>query len=213
MKNRKWLKILLVLLAVVILGVVFTCQANQSSNAETAETKEDTVELVDNESESETVTEGETESVILEQVCVHVCGSVKKPGVYYLTSGSRVFEAVEAAGGLLEDAAGDYVNLAGEVTDGEQIYIPTEKEVEEGDIKAPNSESASSSANAKSELININTASLEELKTLPGIGDTKAQAIISYREKSGNFKSIEEITNVSGIGESSFEKIKEYIKV
>lgn len=201
MKNRKWIKVLLVLLAVVTAGVIFSCSANKPS--------EDGSHAVITEDETETaLQEDETGTQeTTEGICVHVCGSVAVPGVYYLSVGSRVHEAVEKAGGLKEDAAAEYINLAGIITDGEQIYIPSQKDIESGTYEGK------AASDADDGLVNINTASEEELMTLPGIGQTKAKAIIEYREASGGFSAKEDLMNVSGIAESSYEKIKDYVKV
>ena len=170
-------------------GVVFSCAVKKQSGPEENVVLEEV-------SEEET-----TESMTERLVCVHVCGSVATPGVYYLEEGSRIHEAVELAGGLTEEAAGQSINLAEPVKDGEQIYIPSLEEMKNG-YETPTDG-----------LVNINTAEVDELKTLPGIGDIKAEAIISYRESNGGFSDIQEITNVEGIKDSSYEKIKDYIKV
>ncbi|MCD8300075.1 MAG: helix-hairpin-helix domain-containing protein [Clostridiales bacterium] len=151
-------------------------------------------------------------------VCAYICGAVETPGVYEAESGSRVYALLELAGGMTGEADRDAVNLAREVTDGEMIYIPTEEEVASGEVvpESPGavatviSGSGSTDASGK---ININTASAEELTALSGIGDSKAAAIVSYREEHGSFASTEEITNVSGIGDSTYEKIKDNITV
>ncbi len=202
MKNKKLMKVLLVLLAVVAAGVIFTVSANKAPNdvTEAVLTEEETTKA---QSEDETEAK-ETKSA---GICVHVCGSVVSPGVYYLNEGSRVHEAVERAGGLKEDAAAEYINLAGIITDGEQIYIPSKEDAESGSYEGK------TAASADDGLVNINTAAEEELMTLPGIGQTKAKAIIEYREAAGGFETKEDLMNVSGIAESSYEKIKDYIKV
>ncbi len=156
-------------------------------------------------------------------VYVHVCGAVVNPGVYALSPDTRIFGAIEAAGGFTEEAAQDYVNLAMQILDGMKIVIPTVDElaglnedlnpgygVNNGDAGELNSVSESGSTDG---LININTADESELMTLTGIGEGKARAIISYREEHGNFKSIEEIKNVSGIGDATFNKFKDSITV
>lgn len=198
MKNRNAIKVLLVVLCLVAAGIVFSCMTKtQKTNSSVAQAA--------SQAETETQTE-ETEPETVPKVCVHVCGSVAIPGVYYLDEGSRIHEAVALAGGFTEDAAGDAINLAEAVSDGEQIYIPSKKDVENG-------YSTEELTKIGDGLVNINTASLEELKTLPGIGDMKAEAIIAYREECGNFTSVEDIMNVSGIKDSSYERIKDYIKV
>lgn len=144
-----------------------------------------------------------------------MCGAVRQEGVYRLPEGSRINDALILAGGLTEDAASGVLNLAESVQDGQKLYFPTKDEMENQqgvpvdgtytDGQANNSE--------QSQKIDINTADKEQLMTLSGIGEAKAESIIRYRAEHGNFAQIEDITNVDGIGESLFQKIKEYIYV
>lgn len=135
-------------------------------------------------------------------ISVYVCGAVKCPGVVELPEGSRVNDALEAAGGFAEDASREQVNLAAKVSDGERIFFPT-------------CEEAASVAEERDRdgLININTASAEELCTLPGIGASRAADIIRYREREGAFVTCEDIMKVTGIKNSVYDKIKDRIKV
>lgn len=142
---------------------------------------------------------------------VHVCGAVLKPGVYTLSLSARICDAVVAAGGFLDTAAVDYVNQAQKVLDEEQIYIPTQKEVSELPRIAKKSLDGTNADPSKSELVNINKATREELMTLPGLGEAKADMIIKYRESNGPFLSIEDIKNISGIKEGVFSKISDLI--
>ena len=151
-------------------------------------------------------------------IYVHVCGAVNMPGVYELDSGQRIFAAIEAAGGFREDAAGDYVNLAMELGDGMKIFIPTCEEVEAGEVPPKDIDSHESSDPSVNDTntggkVNINTAGIDELGTIPGIGPTKAASILTYRETVGLFKSTEDIMNVSGIGNAKFESMKSEITV
>lgn len=138
-----------------------------------------------------------------EMIFVDVCGAVMNPGVYELDGSSRVFQAIEAAGGFLPEAAASAVNQAQPVSDGQQIYVPTQEEAEEGALPA-----AIQPADPGSE-----TTDASALKSLSGIGDAKAQAILTYREEHGFFSSIEEIMQVPGIKESTFSAIKDKIAV
>ena len=128
---------------------------------------------------------------------------------------SRVFQAIEAAGGMREDASGISVNQAQTLSDGQQIYVPTVQEAEEGKLVPQTFETQETETgmDAASEdgLVDLNTADAQTLKTLSGIGDSKAQAILAYREEHGAFSSIEEIMQVPGIKESTFSKIKDKI--
>ena len=144
-------------------------------------------------------------------LAVHVSGAVASPGVYELEEGSRVRDAVEAAGGFAPEASQESVNLARKVSDGEQILILTVEEFE----ASPSSFSSSGSSDADASgssgsggLVNINTAGLEALDSLPGVGPATAQAILDEREANGPFTSIEDIQRVSGIGEKKYEKLK-----
>ena len=145
-----------------------------------------------------------------EAAAVHVCGAVRNSGVYLLAAGSRTADAIEAAGGFSEDADEDYLNLASFVADGSKIYVPTvEESVSMPDPKA----SSEGFFNSNSHLININTADEKTLKTIAGIGDSRARDIINYRETHGEFKTVEDIMKVSGIKKKLFEKIKDLITV
>ena len=150
----------------------------------------------------ETLTGGTSPGDIL---LVHVCGAVSCPGVYELSEGDRVLDAVKAAGGFSEDAAQDALNLAQEVEDGSRIRIPTESEAESGSQAFWPSEDDGK--------INLNTAGTSELTSLGGIGESRAEDILSYRQEHGPFQSIEEIKNVPGIKDTIFEKIKDDITV
>lgn len=158
-----------------------------------------------------------TVSEIPEEIYVDVCGAVVSPGVYRLDQGSRVFQAIEAAGGMQEEAASSAVNQAQPVSDGQQIYVPTQEEVEQGNISVNASSGTQTQEgqqqSAEDGKINLNTADTETLKTLSGVGDSKAQAIVAWREENGGFSSIEDIMQVPGIKESTFAKIKDKIAV
>lgn len=149
---------------------------------------------------------------------VHVCGAVKKAGVYQLKEGAIVKEALEAAGGVAAGGAPDYLNLAGRISDGEKVYVPFLKDLENpygesSGAAAPSSAQSDGDTGAAGSLVNINTADCTQLMTLPGIGQTRADAILAYRESNGAFEKIEDIMNVSGIKEGAFKKIKDRITV
>ena len=163
---------------------------------------------------------GETarEAVSLqEQTCtVHICGAVNAPGVYELPQDSRVVDAVAAGGGFAPDADPEACNLAQPVTDGCQIYIMTQEEsalADRGGRNAGIQETEPDAGTDGTGLVNINTADAEQLKTLPGIGDSKAAAILAWREENGRFETIEDIMKVSGIKEGAFSKIRDRIRV
>lgn len=143
-------------------------------------------------------------------IVVQVTGAVPRPGVYALAQGSRVQDAISAAGGFLAEANKDGINLARALDDGEQLDIPYTEGNSPVILDAPTAVATSPSS---AELININTASASELDSLPGIGPTTAQKIIAYREQNGPFVSKEDIVNVSGIGPGTYERIKDLITV
>ena len=158
-----------------------------------------------------------------EKLYVHVCGNVNQPGVYELQQDSRVFEAIEAAGGMTTTAAFSYLNQAELLKDGQQIYVPSQEEVDSGKVTSTRNayesdetfsvqavENVSGQDDGK---VNLNTASKEELLTLNGIGDVRAQAILKYREEHGEFRSIEELMEVEGIKKGTFQKLKDQIKI
>lgn len=162
--------------------------------------QEDVTEL---QSEQEEV----LQDAMIPEVCyVYLCGAVEKPGVYALPAGSRIFEAVAMAGGLREDADETYVNQAALVTDGMMIQIYTREET----VKAEETLTEKKQEDGR---VNINTADITELMTLPGIGRTKAEAILAYRSEQGSFTVIEDLMQVSGIKEGTFLQVKEHIKV
>ena len=138
---------------------------------------------------------------------VHVCGAVRTPGVYELPEGSRVYQAVEMAGGMTEEAASDYLNLADVLTDGAKVAVPRLSEVAAGELHGPAPEAEGD------DLVDLNRAGKEALMELPGIGEAKAEAILAYREEHGAFGSPEDIMQVPGIKEAAYGKIKDKITV
>jgi len=144
---------------------------------------------------------------------VYITGAVLHPDVYRLAAGSIVKDAIEAAGGVTQDADLVRINLAQELQDQQQIYVPRVGEDEAPPPVAGGEPTPSSGSAGLAGKININTATTEELDTLPGIGPAFAQRIIEYRNANGPFKTIEEITNISGIGDATFQKFKDRISV
>lgn len=151
--------------------------------------------------------EQETETKV-EAIYVYVCGAVRRPGVYTLNAGARVYQAIDLAGGLTENAAGTYINLAETLMDGQQLYVPCFDDT--GDVALPEGLGKSGQSDSR---VNINTATSVELETLPGIGEGKAARIISYRENYGPFETVEDLTQVSGIGEATLDQLRDLIRV
>lgn len=168
------------------------------------------------------------------KVCVHVTGHVKNPGVYELEPGSRVKDAIESAGGALPNADLESINLAQKLSDGEQIYIAPKGQIPppvtstvRGSEEMQTSAMATSTADSKrsstsapekltypgQDTVNINTAGLQELQRLPGVGPATAQKIIDYRTENGRFDSVDELEEVSGIGPAKLEKMRPFVRL
>ena len=174
---------------------------------------------VENTEKTENIETNDSQSFV-----VYVSGYVNNPGVYELSAGSRVIDAIDAAGGYSKEAYDNYLNLASLIADGQMIYVPSEEEVESGSIERGVASGADGSgvggvtggngggnSSGSGALVNINQASKEELMTLPGIGESKADKIIAYREANGRFNSPEGIMEISGIKDGLYNKIKDKI--
>lgn len=165
-------------------------------------------------SEEEAAIAGTILSKSEESVTVHILGAVTNPGVYELTEGDRVVDAITAAGGFLPQACETWLNQARLLTDGEQIYVPTTHEVdvwmEDGSASGRTEASAQKTDGG---MVNINRATVQDFMTLPGIGESKAKSIVAYREENGDFSQIEDLMNVPGIKEGIYNQIKDLIVV
>jgi competence protein ComEA len=188
---KQWI-IVVILVAVVTFGIGFIFGKNYGLQHALVETNKEPI-LTSQSSQEPTL------------MTIYVTGAVKNPDVYKLNEGSIIKDAINIAGGPLDNADLVSVNLARKIQDGEEIIVP---------FKVDNNitnESNNNGSTAKNGKININTASLSELESLPGIGEVKANAIINYRKSNGLFKDIKDIVNVSGIGEKTFDMIKDLI--
>ena len=204
---KRWIRIWMGVL--LLLNVLAGCgtkpeeillAADASVQQEVPSQKQDSIQEL-------SVTEPQEDLVQADTIFVYVCGAVCNPGVYELPAESRAYEAVTQAGGMSEDAAGTAVNLAEVLADGQKLQIPFQGEISDTQQVSDSSETASDSR------VNINTASLDELMTLKGIGQTRAEQILEYREKHGSFASPEAIMNVDGIKQGTYDKIKDNISV
>ena len=205
------------LLSIALFTGIFCAGCGARSDEIVLESQEDTSDTVEETEQEEREMTDEIPSVTPEpqEIFVDVCGAVNQPGVYEMDPDSRVFQAIEAAGGMTEEASGISVNQAQPLSDGQQVYVPTVQEAEEGSFvpAVPETTGTGESMGTEDGIVNLNTADAETLKTLSGIGDSKAQAILAYREEHGGFSSIEEIMQVSGIKDAMFQKIRDKIKV
>lgn len=194
--NKKYYIIIIVIAVIVIILIILF-------------NKKDDYEYLDDNiiSSIESNIEGNKNNVVelQETIKIHILGEVNYNGILELNSGSRISDAIEKAGGLTSLADVSKINLAYVLEDGEKLYIPSVNDEE--DIEYLISDST------KNSKVNINTAKLEELQDIPGVGPSIAQAIIDYRDENGKFKTIEDIKNVSGVGDSKYKKMEEYIKV
>lgn len=193
----------------IIIAVILLFLQGCASDSETVfELNEQNADINSSSYETEADADQAVSSSTDTDIFVYVCGEVNSPGVYELEEGSRVYEAIEAAGGVLEGADLDSVNQAELLTDGQQIKIYSKEEMSQGTSLYSESGTAASSGK-----VNINTADKTLLMTLPGIGESRAGDIIKYRDEHGLFSSIEDIKNISGIKDKMFEKIKDYIEI
>ena len=163
----------------------------------------------DSSSEKEIKKEEKDESAEQDLITVDVKGAVKSPGIYDLPVGSRVHDAVQKAGGLTEEADSKSLNLAQKISDEALVYVPTKGE----EVASQQTGSGTTASTSKDKKVNLNKASLEELKQVKGLGGKRAQDIIDHREANGKFKSVDELKKVSGIGAKTIEKLKDYVTV
>ena len=190
-------------LALTALLIVSGCSGKEGESLEE-------LSVSDKEKTEEEQSAPEEQKDPAETVYVYVCGAVNAPGVYELKEDARVFEAISLAGGMTAEAAPEAVSQARTVADGEQIYVPTVQEIQMQGAGVEDIVTGNADVSGK---VNINTAGKEELMTLTGIGEAKAQSILDYREKHGRFGSIEDLMLIEGIKEGVCNKIKEDITI
>lgn len=214
-ENKK--KIISIALAImIVIGfMIYMVINNQNDNEINFE------ELVTNQNNEENEQAGKdsknnTQEETKKEIVVHITGEVKKEGVVYLEEGSRVVDAIKKAGGETKEADLSQVNLAYVLQDGQKIYIPNKNEkisAYTSENMGDNIEQNNTTTKKEGAKVNINTARVEELDQLPGIGPAIAQRIIDYRNEHGEFKKVEDIQEVKGIGDAKFSEIKDSITV
>lgn len=194
-KNIEAVIIVLVIAAVLVFGPKGENDKAMQGNQKEITTQEKT------ETTSEKPVQ---EKVAQEEFYADISGCVKSPGIYKIKKGARLFEVIELAGGLTEDADYNGFNQAEKIEDGDKIIIPS---------KEFSDESGENIGTVTSGKINLNTADVNKLQEIPGIGPSTAEKIISYRQNNGRFHKIEDLMNISGIGEKTFEKMEDKITV
>lgn len=214
-ENKK--KIISIALAImIVIGfIIYMVINNQNDNEINFEELVANQNNEENEQESET-NENNTQEETKKEIVVHITGEVKKEGVVYLEEGSRVVDAIKKAGGETKEADLSQVNLAYVLQDGQKIYIPNKNEkisAYTSENMGDNIEQNNTTTKKEGAKVNINTAGVEELDQLPGIGPAIAQRIIDYRNEHGEFKKVEDIQEVKGIGDAKFSEIKDSITV
>lgn len=225
--NRFKLSLIIMLLGILLLSIILKNQPTTSisdllvEESVTMDTSEESIleATMTSPPEKTVITEEQNDS--LQEIYVDVKGAVNEPNMYAFPAGSRVYDAIEAAGGFTVEAASETVNQALLLKDQMLIYINTHEELESMNFNENETENfvdhrfqtVETDTGSQSQLININSATEVELMALPNIGPKKAEAIVKYRQDHGSFSIIEDIMNVSGIGEKTFENLKEYISV
>lgn len=216
---KKNILICIIAIITIISGIYFMIEQKTSQNnivIENTNLEENDDEIIetkkDNKLEDDTIEEN--------KIYVYVTGEVKNNGIVILNNGARISDAIEAAGGLTENADISEINMVYELQDGIKLSIPNKQQIEENEKfnyiitnsnDNQNEETIIKDTSENNNLININNATQTELETLPGIGPSLALNIINYRKENGRFSSIDEIKNVKGIGDSKYENIKRYI--
>ncbi len=198
---------------------VYIDEFNAEASSENEEKEDEEAAWQSTEDTSEVITESGNYSISTEdspeaeKICVYVCGAVRCEGVYYLPCDAIVMDALNAAGGYSEKALRGYVNLASHMSDSEKIYFPCVDEASNYSLLESEDTKGKEGVSSDNSLVNINSATVEELMKLPGIGEVRAKKIISYREANGSFKSVTEIKKIDGIKDKLYDDIKGLITI
>lgn len=213
-------KTAIIIAGVIVVGIFIFYMSTKANNYDYSAINEITEDET-KEDEQETEEEIETKEIVTKEIVVHITGAVKEEGIVRIKEGSRIIDAIEAAGGMTEEVNLEMINLAYTLKDGQKIYVPklsdAKREFKEGEdsniVIVDNGRTEENPSSSSSTKININTANISQLESISGIGESTASKIIEYREKNGKFKTIEDIKNVSGIGTIKYESIKDDICV
>ncbi len=210
-ENKDKLKIVALPFIVVVAILFFWFSGNQDDDIKIAKGEH---KVLSNETYEEKDLDSVNKVDVKREIYVDIGGAVTKPGVYKVNTGTRLFQVIEMAGGLLGNAITDDINQAKEVFDGEKVIIPDETSQKiSTEVSNENNRNYGNNMSEANGKININSADSATLQEIPGIGPSKADKIIEYRTNVGPFKTIEDIKNISGIGDKTFETIKEFIIV
>ena len=214
-RTKRWMKYVIIGTIICLTGILYSCKQQTKTEWSNLDMVEETSISMLQQEESEVIntneTQESTDKLQEEYIYVHVCGEVNSPNVYRLKAGSRVYEAIELAGGMTSEGVQEGLNMASVLQDGQQIIVYSKEDIDSGNVNSI--QSNVSGGEEQFSKVNINTATMEQLMTLPGIGEAKAKAIIDYRTEHGQFKDITEIMNISGIKEAAFGKIKDFIQI
>lgn len=213
-KHSKYIQTAVIIFMILAALMFFVLNGEKSPDNKThnSETSISSLKQKENKAEAASKKKNKKTNKVIEcKLTVDISGEIAKPGVYQVNKGTRIYQLIEQAGGLSQEANIDIINRAAPVQDGQKIVIPSKQNI-------PTQQNNSSETNYEMEnagkpLVNINQASKEELENISGIGPAMAKRIIEHRRQSGNFASIDEIKKVKGIGEKKFDKIKAYITI
>lgn len=206
-KYANYMKLAIVVIIMSCSGILYSCSFHATNENIQYATLESEGQYVTMEAEETGKMQEKTNEADTAKLCVYVCGCVLNPGVYEVQENARIYQAIDMAGGMTENADYNYLNMAEFLIDGQKIYVP---DINENLSIQMNQQTVVGTSNT---LVNINNATKEQLMTLPGIGESRADDILAFRNTNGKFETIDDIKKVSGIKDAAFNKIKDLIVV